>query len=64
MVTLQEAEKKDGLVSRANAEKMTARCEKAGNLKDQAAVVDCMMSANKVAAMGACKDVGKVLGPW
>jgi hypothetical protein len=64
IVAVQEAEKKEGLITRANAEKMTGRCEKANNIKDTPDVVKCVMAAEKVAALGACKDLGKLLGPW
>jgi hypothetical protein len=64
IVAVQEAEKKDGLIRRANADKMVARCEKANNIKDVPDVVKCQMAAGSVAALGACKDLGKLLGPW
>ncbi len=64
IIAVQEAEKKDGLIRRANAEKMGVRCEKANNVKDTPDVVKCVMAAGTVAALGACKDMGKLLGPW
>lgn len=64
IIKLQEAEKKDGLIRRSNADKMGERCEKADNIKDNAETVDCIMKASDVKAMQECKEMGKLLAPW
>jgi hypothetical protein len=43
---------------------MTGRCEKANNLEDAPDAVKCLMAAEKVDALGDCKDLDKVFGPW
>jgi hypothetical protein len=64
IVEVQEAEKKEGLISRSNADKMEARCQKANNIKDNGDVVKCIMAAKDVKSFGACPNIGKLLGPW
>ena len=64
IVEMQEASKKDGLINRKNLDKMVARCEKAGNLKDNKAAVACAMKAKAHADFVKCDGFGKVLGPW
>jgi hypothetical protein len=64
VLALEDAEKKDGIINHKNADSMTARCEKANNVKDVPDVAKCVLGADKVATMSSCKDLGKLLGPW
>lgn len=64
MLALEDAEKKEGIINHKNADSMTARCEKANNVKDVPDVAKCVLGADKVDTMASCKDLGKLLGPW
>ena len=64
IIEVQESEKKVGLISRSNADKLEAKCQKANNIKDNGDVVKCIMAAKDVKSLGGCPNIGKLLGPW
>jgi hypothetical protein len=64
IVELGEAAKKEGIIRRSNIDKMIERCEKANNIAANGEVVSCIMEAKDHDAFTACKDIGKLLGPW